>query len=218
MSRRLPTLLVIALAACQVQRAPLPSDAGPADLPSLRRASVALQDRIRLERSHVDEFSRQLRELGLEESQLYGRMLESESSVQQLQDDLDGVLNDLDAAEAEYDEVVAERAAREADLERVRGELVVNEQESVALRAASERLAGELEAQRRLVAQLQAERDGLAALTRAALLPNWTAGVGLARATSLPGHWSLCALTWTRVLQQADVAARRSHADLLRDD
>jgi chromosome segregation ATPase len=150
----LPSILW-ASAGCQVARSEERADTGAADLPSLRRASVALQDRIRRERAHVDEYNRQLAELGADEKRLYASITSTEETVQRLQGDLDGVLVDLDLIEEELDLTREGRARSAGELERLQRELGVSKQELVAVRAATERAANELAAQQ--LAQASAE-------------------------------------------------------------
>jgi chromosome segregation ATPase len=198
----LPSILWAA-AGCQVARSEERADTGAADLPSLRRASVALQDRIRRERAHVDEYKRQLAGLGSDEKRLYASITGAEETVQRLQDDLDGVLLDLDLIEEEIDLTREDRARAAGELERLQRELAVSEQELGAVRAATERAANDLAAQH--LAQASAE-ETLEAFAQASA-PSPDALLALAgsldRALLAAGVPSVGPAVWALMLDRA---------------
>jgi len=196
-------LALTLLAGCEVVRSDVPAETGAADLLSLRRASVALQDRIRRERAHVDEYQRQLGELGREETRLYRGVQDGEAVVAQFQSDLEFVLGDLDQLKAELAELDDVRALQQVELERLRNELAGAEQELLALRAAAERSTAELAAEQArlqsLRADLQASRSVLA------LRPERLSAIGggLDQAVSGAGGWSPGPLAWALMLERS---------------
>lgn len=187
--------------ACQVIRTPEKSDPGAADLVSLRRASEALQERIRQERGHVDAYTLQLRELGRQEQQVYADLSSREATLRQLQGDLDYAAEDLEVATADQERIAELTIRAHEQLDRTQQELTLAEQELATVRAAADSAQLALQAERERLKDAQVAMDGLMRL----MGPR--PDVLLASATSLelrlgraPGGWSPGTLAWGRAL------------------